>query len=179
MCRYLSREMQRSVAVSWRLLWSSGGFALSFPPSSLPTQRPVSWCFSTKTSWHRCPSTAPMSFSCCSLRLVHVQVEWRNGMYTPQATCQLQCPLLSLFPCSLICLSGWMKPIPCFRREHVCWNWSMELSASAAETPSLSFSRLFTFSPNTGPGFYGIISPTITAIAFASSWPVSWSVLKW
>lgn len=108
MCRYLSREMQRSVAVSWRLSWSSGGFALSFPPSSLPTQRPVSWCFSTKTSWHRCPSTAPMSFSCCSLRLVHVQVEWRNGMYTPQTTCQLQCPLLTLFPLQFD-LSQWLN----------------------------------------------------------------------
>lgn len=58
-----------------------------------------------------------------------------------------------------------MKPILCFLREPVCWSWSMELSVSAAETQNLNFSHLFTFSPNTGPGFYATISPTTTVTA--------------
>lgn len=89
---------------------------------------------------------------------------WRPvTVYTP----------LPLSPSSLICPSGWMKPIQCLRREPVCWSWSTALSASAAETLSLNFSHLFTSSPNTGPGFYATISPITTVTACVCLWPVS------
>ena len=83
-----------------------------------------------------------------------------------------------LSSCSLICPSGWMKPILRFRREPVCWSWSTELSASAAETQSLNFSRRFISSPNTGPGFYATISPITTVTAYGCSWPVSVCVCR-
>ena len=78
-----------------------------------------------------------------------------------------------LSACSLICSSGWMKRILCFRSEPVYWSWSTELFASAAETPSLNFSRPFTSLPNTGPGFYVTISLITTVTACGCSWLVS------
>lgn len=79
----------------------------------------------------------------------------------------------SLSLCSLTCPSGWMKPILCFRRGLVCWSWSTELSAYAAKTQNLNFSRLFTFLPNTGLGFYATISLITTVTACVCLWPVS------
>lgn len=74
--------------------------------------------------------------------------------------------------CSLTCLSGWMKLIPCFRREPVCWSWFMELSASAAKTLSPNFRCLFIFLPNTGHGFYATIFLTTTVTVYGCSWRV-------
>lgn len=93
---------------------------------------------------------------------------WWNIMYTQKS------PLTIIFSlvCSLTCLSGWMKLIPCFRREPVCWSWFMELSASAAKTLSPNFRRLFIFLPNTGHGFYATIFLTTTVTVYGCSWRV-------
>lgn len=165
--------MQRSVAESWRPSWSRGAFALSFPPSSPPTRHPNSSSSSIRTLWHPYTLTAPMSFSCCSLRLVHIINLTNMTIRTVHPLWFIDSGPLCMSPRSLICLCGWMKPIPCFRREPVCWSWSTELSVSAGRTPSLNFSRLFIFSPNTGPGFCDTTSPIITVIAYVFSWPVS------
>lgn len=67
--------MLKSVAVSWAPSWSTDVFALSYPPSSLQTQHPVSLSSSTKTWWPPCTQTVQMSSSCCSPRLVQKQTQ--------------------------------------------------------------------------------------------------------
>lgn len=167
--RCSSRAMQRNVAVSWRPSWSRGVFVHSFPRSSLPTQRPINSSFSTKTWWRPYTSTPLTSFSCSSQRLAKTQMQHtEERRYTPKSPNHFSFPR-----CSLICLTGWTMPILCFRSEPVCWSWSTELSASAAEILSLNFSRLFTSLPNTGLGFYATISLITTVTAYVCSWPVS------
>lgn len=73
--RCLSKAMQMNADLSWNGSWSTGVSARSFPRSSLPTQHPLSWCFSTKTWWHPYTLTVLMSFSCCSQRSAWTQMK--------------------------------------------------------------------------------------------------------
>lgn len=125
--------------------------------------------------WRLYTLTVLMWFSCCSLRWANA-VKKYDAVYTAHPHCSSYNGLSSCTSCSLICATGWTRPILYFRREPVCWSWFMELCVYVAETLSLNFSRLFIFSPNTGPCFCAIISLTITVTACVCSWPVRLSV---
>lgn len=111
-----------------------------------------------------------MLFSCCSQRLDKTEMqhtEWLSSLSSPLRV------ITSLCPCSLICPSGSMKLILCFRNEPVCWSWFTVLCVSVAEIPSPSFLLLFICLQNTGPVFFVTIFRTTTVTAYACSWPVS------
>lgn len=94
--RCLSRAMQRNVAAFWRPFWSRGVFVHSFPPSSLPTLRPMSSSFSTKMWWHHYTSTVLMSSLCCSQRLAKTKMSHSKERWYTLKIFQSHIPLPSL-----------------------------------------------------------------------------------